>query len=169
MGNYCEKHVFKHVTRDFLTMYPFSTRENDTCLHLLSCCTIKYINNLCTSQHNKVVHEIAQTLLARPTTRCFALINVGHIKDKLQGNVIPSWLLPCSCYLPRCSCLAIFCPDMVCLLGTTLSEKPSFAPQPNLKVELIGFTYRTDRFSQIVTSRTLEKYVTLQHASTQQG
>jgi hypothetical protein len=40
--------------------------------------------------------------------RYFTLINVGHIKDKPPKNAIPTWLLPCLCYLSGCNCLASF-------------------------------------------------------------
>ena len=105
-GDYYKKHGFK---QDISPLCNLSIlKDNDTCLHLLPCCTNKHINNLCTSWHDKVMHAIAQTPSTHPTTRYFTLITVGHIKDKPPENAIPSWLLPCLCYLPRCNCLASF-------------------------------------------------------------
>jgi hypothetical protein len=58
---------------------------------------------------------------------------VSNIKD----NTILSWLLPCTCYLPRCKCLAQLRPDILCILGappirwTTLHTQPKFQSTNN--------------------------------------
>lgn len=131
MGNYLKKHAFKHDISPLCNLNPL--RENNTCLHLLSCCTNTRINNLCTNRHNDALHAIAQTLLAHPTTRYFIFINAGKIKDKPPNNTIPTRLLPCSCYLPTCKCLATLRPYILCLLGTTTTHKSPFLPHSNLK------------------------------------
>jgi hypothetical protein len=126
MGNYRKKHAFKQDISPLYDLCPL--RENDTCLHLLSCYTNKHINNIHTNQYNKAVHGIARTLLAYFTTRCFTLINVCKIQDTPLDNTIPTWLLPCSCYLLRCKCLARLHPDILYLPGTTPSNQATSAP-----------------------------------------
>ena len=59
-------------------------------------------NNMWFNRQNKVIHAITNTLLAHPTMRCITLLSVGKVKDKTLDNTIPSWLLPCICYLPKC-------------------------------------------------------------------
>ena len=94
LGNYKRNPYPQHVT--------YASHKIDTCLHVLSCCTNKYTNNLRTNRHNKAIHALVNTLLAHTTIHCFTLINTGNIKDHTLDNTIPSWLLPRRCYLPRC-------------------------------------------------------------------
>jgi len=108
-------------------------------------------------------------LLAHPTTRCYTLINAGKFKDRTPDNTIPSWLLPCTCYLPRCKCPARLRPDILCILGTTPTAQPPFSPNPSLKIQIFEFTYCNDRFPQEATTRKLEKYDILLPLLTQQG
>lgn len=56
-------------------------KRNDTCLHLLSCCINKHINNPKTNRHNKQC-MLVDTLLTHPTTICFTLINVDNLSNK---------------------------------------------------------------------------------------
>jgi hypothetical protein len=109
--------------------------------HLLACCANKHMNNLRTTQHNKAIHALAKTLLAHPTTYCFTLINAGNIKDHKLDNTIPSWLLPCTCYLSRCKCLARLTPNILCILGAPPINKLPFTSNPNLKVQIFEFIY----------------------------
>ena len=128
-------------------------KQNNTCLHLHSCCTNKHISNLHTSQNNKDAHAKANTLLAHPTTRYFTLINAGKLNKQTPDNTIPSCLLPCSCYLPRCKCPTQLHPDILCTLGATPMAKPSFSPNPNLQFQLFEFTYYNNRFPLETTTR----------------
>lgn len=81
-------------------------KQDDTYLHLLSCCTNKHINDLRTNTHNKAIHALADTLLAHLTIRGFTVINASKFNNKILDNTLPSWLFSCTCYLPRCKCLA---------------------------------------------------------------
>ena len=111
------------------------------------------MNNLMTNRHNKAIHVLAKTLLAHPTTHCFTLINAGKIKDHKPDNTTPSWLLPCTCYLPRCKCLARLTPNILCILEVPPINKLQFTPNPNLKVQIFEFMYCNDRFPVEVTNR----------------
>jgi hypothetical protein len=58
LGYYPKSHILKQdipPTCDLCTSH-----QNNICLHLLSCCTNKHINNLRTNKHNKVVHTLAK-------------------------------------------------------------------------------------------------------------
>ena len=120
-----------HSNKTNFHSIPLPTQKKWICLHLLSCYTNEHINNIRTNRHNKVVNAIAKTLLAYSTTRCFTLTNVGKIQDTPPDSTIPTWLLPCSCYLLRCKCLARLRPDSLCLLGITSTDQPPFLPHPH--------------------------------------
>jgi hypothetical protein len=91
---------------------------------MLSCCINKHINNLHTCRHNKAIYTLANTILAHPITWCFTLINAGKFKARTPENTIPSWLLPCTCYLSRCICPARLRPDTLCILGAPSTTNP---------------------------------------------
>lgn len=86
-----------------------------------------------------------------------------------QYHTIPSRLLPCTCYLLRCRCLAKLCLDTLCVLGTTPVDQPLCTPNPNLKIQNSEFTYCNDKSPQEATTRKLDKYDILQPLLTQQG
>lgn len=112
-------------------------KENDMCLHLISCCTIKHINNLITNRHNKAAQTLTNTLKAHLATRCFTLINVSSFNYRTLDKTIPSWLLPCSCYLPRCACPTKLQLDILRIIGAPPSTKPLLKPSPNVKIHIL--------------------------------
>lgn len=130
-GNYHKKN---HVLKQDIS----PLQENDTCLHLLSCCTNQHENNLYTNKRNKVVHTLAATLMAPPTTRCFTLINASKTNDHTLENLVLSWLLPCTCYLPRCKFPAKLRLDILSILGTIPTSKPPFTPRPDMKAQFLN-------------------------------
>ena len=90
-------------------------KQNDICLHLLSCCTNKHTSTLCTNKHNyKEVHVFAATLLSHPLTWHFTLNRAKIQNNQTLDYTLPSWLLPCSCFLSRCKCLPRLRPDIHC-------------------------------------------------------
>jgi hypothetical protein len=133
-------------------------KQNVNHLHLLSCCTNKHITNLHTFRHNKAMYALANTLYAHNITRCFTLIKVGKFQNMISNNTIPSRLLPCTCYLPRCRCLAKLCLDTLGVLGTTSIDQPPCTPNPNLKVQNFEFIYCNDKSPQEAATRKLDKY-----------
>ena len=103
-------------------------KQNDNCLHLLVYCTNKHVNNLQANWHNKARHDPPSRLFAHPTTKCFTLINACNFKNRTPDNTIPSWLLLCSCYPPRCKCLTRLHPITLWILGT-ITNLLSYPPQ----------------------------------------
>ena len=134
LSNYRIKHAFKQDMSPICNLCPL--KEDDTCLHLLSCCTNRHRNNLHTNQYNKVVHALANNLLVHPTTRWFTIINVSKYMNWNPNNNVPSWLLPRTCYLPRCTCPSWLQPCILCILHTTPATHPPFTPHPNLKIQI---------------------------------
>ena len=70
--------------------------------------------------------------------------------------------LSCTCYLPRCKCLAQLQPNILCTLGTTPMTQPPLTPIQNLKVQFQEFTYGNERFPQ-ATRRKLKVWHTKNH------
>lgn len=79
---------------------------------------------------------------------------------------MPSWLLSCTFYLPRCNSLAMLHLDILCIVRTTPTTQPPIDPNQNLKVQLIEFTYCNDKFPR---NPQQENYDTLTTVLTQLG
>lgn len=62
-------------------------------------------------------------------TRSFTLVNAKHFQNNTPINRIMSWLLPCTCHLPRCKCPTRY-PNVLCFLGTTPTNKLPLKPNP---------------------------------------
>ena len=114
----------------------------------------------------------ALRLLPSTSPRHLPVVPRGPFKWPLTGafDRRPSvmLLLLCTCYLPRCKCLAKLWLDVLCLLGAPPIVKPSFTPSPNLKVQIFKFTYYNDR-SLEPTHWKLDKYTILHLILSQLG
>lgn len=55
-----------------------------------------------------------------------------NISHNGLDNTLPSWLLPCSCFLPKCTCLIVLRPYILCIEGKSLSDTSSFLHPPTL-------------------------------------
>jgi hypothetical protein len=89
---------------------------------------------------------------------------------KTAHNTIPSWLLPCTCYLPRCKCPARLRLDILCILEAPPTNEPPFTPNPNLKVQIFEFTYCNNyRFHVEATNQKLDKHAILHPILSQLG
>ena len=84
-----------------------------------------------------------------------------NVEDCTHDKTIPSWLLPCTCYLPRYKCLARLRPNTLCILRAPPTYKPTFTPNPNLKVQIFESTYCNNRFLVEATNCKLDKYAIL--------
>ena len=74
------------------------------------------------------------------------------------------------CYLPICKCLMHLRPDILCAVGAPPIAQPPFkSPSPNLKTQILEFTYCNVRFPMETTSHKLNKYAILQLILSQQG
>jgi hypothetical protein len=126
LGNSYKKYLLKQDISPLCNLC--TTCQNDNCLHLLSCC------NLRTNRHNKVVHSFINILGANPVTQWFELLNVGKFDDCTPDNTIPSWLVPCTFFLPHSQCLTKLPLDIFfCPMGTTHGQT-TLCPKPNLKI-----------------------------------
>ena len=64
------------------------------------------------------------TLLVKPTTRCFTLVNASNIEDRTPDNTIPSCLFP---YTTRLR------PNILCIFIAPPTNKPPFTPNQTSK------------------------------------
>lgn len=145
VGNCEKKHILKQHIYPICNLWPL--KENDTFLHLLSCCTNQHKN-----WHNKVVHVV------HPTTVCFIPIH-NKLNNKTHTISRQHDFLPSSCYLPRCTCSAELRMDMLCILGTSPLDQSPLHQTLTLS-QILEVRYFNDRFPQDATRR-LEKYNTL--------
>ena len=79
------------------------------------------------------VFNIRRTPIAHPMTCYFVLIKDGKFRNCTAYNTIPPWLLPRTCFLPRCKYFAKVRPNILCLLGAPPIAEPPFFASPNLK------------------------------------
>ena len=100
----------------------FTNHEIDMWPNLLSTCTHPHIKGLCTTRHNKIVHQIALTLQSNKHTRCYRLVNVGNPHNQPQDTTILEWLIQCTCLPNTCTCMARLKPDILCILGAPIDS-----------------------------------------------
>lgn len=143
-GNYRRKYARKQHISPLCNLC--SLKQNGNCLHLLSYCTNKHIDNLIINKHNKWVHVLADPLLAQTTTRCFILINASKLNNPTPNNTLPSWWLPCSYYHMRSRFKAFLHPDITCILVTTTPT--SKLPLTPTKFSLVAMTYSPKKLQQ---------------------
>ena len=112
------------------TAYPSHTcpicnsLKADTWLYVLLKCKQQYIHTLITNRHNKVVWEIHKLLISNKLTRHYIFMNAGIYNDSPQENIVPGWLLPCTCDTQRCHCNARLKPDILCVIGHPYNSPP---------------------------------------------
>jgi hypothetical protein len=85
-------------------------------------------------------------------------MNAGTFQDTPPDNIVPSWLLSCSCGPHRCSCHARLRPDILCVRGLPYNSAPPTHPHPNLVLQFIEFTFCNDRFSPDIIALKYTKY-----------
>ena len=76
-------------------------------------------------------------------------MNAGTHSELPQENMVPTWLLPCTCGAQRCHCSAKLKPDILCVIGH---------PAPELTIQIIKFTYCNDSFASEFLKRKTTKY-----------
>ena len=94
------------------------------------------------ARHNKVVHLITQTLQANKNTRFFTLTNASN----LINQIVPEWLLKCTCPQRICQCHAKLRPDILCIIGAPNWTQTPISPSPKHTCQFIDSTYCYDRF-----------------------
>jgi hypothetical protein len=108
--------------------------------------------------------------MAHPNTHFFTLINASTHNERMSKNTIPSWILQCTCYLPRRKCTTQLHPDNVRFLGTPPNIKPPITPQRQPQnsdngIHTIATTYSQKQWHPA----NLTKYDILQPLQTQHG
>jgi hypothetical protein len=78
-------------------------------------------------------------------------------------NIVPPWLLPCTCNTPRYHCNARFKPDLLCVRGIPYQHPPPTTPTSSITIQFIEFTFCNDRFPTNAISRKINKYAPLLH------
>ena len=95
--------------------------------HLLSMCEHPYLKGLRIACHNNAVHLITQTLQTNKHTRYYTLTNACNLNNTNQQQVVPKWLLECTCPQTKCQCQVRLRPNILCIL-----EAPNQTPTPLL-------------------------------------
>jgi hypothetical protein len=92
------------------------------------------------------------------TSRSFLLMNAGTFNDQPPDNIVPPWLLQCTCIPRRYHCPARFKPDILCIRGLPYNSAPPTQPHPSLTIQFIEFTFCNDRFSPDTIALKCTKY-----------
>ena len=147
MGNARKQMFFGRQRYPTITCPICNSNEPDTWLHVLVTCKQQHIHSLRVERHNKAVGEIKKLIISSEKSRCFTLMNAGTFNNNPQENIVPNWLLPCTCGTQRCHCNARFRPDILCVNGLPYQNDLPIDIDPNLTIQFIEFTYYNDRFS----------------------
>ena len=85
-------------------------------------------------------------------------MNAGTHNELPQENIVPPWLLPCTCDAQRCHCFAKLKLDILCVIGHPYNHPPQESPAPKLTIQFIEFTYCNDIFVAETLNRKTIKY-----------
>ena len=72
-------------------------------------------------------------------------MNAGTFNNNPPENIVPPWLLPCTCGQQRCHYNAIFNSNILCVKGLPYQSPPPIEPNENLTIQFMEFTYCNDR------------------------
>ena len=89
-------------------------------------------------------------------------MNAGTFNDKPPENIVPPWLLPCTCNTQKCHCNARLKPDLLGIQGLEHNSHPPDTPTQNITIQFVEFTYCNDRFSPKTIDRKRDKYKSLE-------
>jgi hypothetical protein len=82
-------------------------------------------------------------------------MNAGTYNGKVPHNIVPLWLVQCSCTNTWCRYLARLKPDLLCVQGIPHQGNPPTTLDQRLTIQFIEFTYYNDRFSpETITAKT---------------
>ena len=123
-----------------------NSEDADTWLHVLLKCNHRHIHAIRVKRHNKVVWGLRKLILSSQKSRCYTLMNAWTFNNNPQENIVPPWLLACSCGQQRCHYNARFKPYVLCVKGHPYNNDPPSKPTDNLTIQFIEFTYCNDIF-----------------------
>ena len=143
--------------------------DRDTWPHLLSMCEYPNLKGLRIARHNNAVHLITHALQANKHTRYYTLTNAGNLNNINQQQIVPEWLIECTCPLTKCQCQARLRPDILCILGAPNHTPTPLLPSHTLTIYFIEFTYRHDKFPEQALTQKHAKYDPLINAIRNKG
>ena len=143
--------------------------EPNTWLHVLLTCRQQHVHLLHVKRHNTFVWKIRKLLISSEKSQCYTLMNVGTFNNNPQENIVPNWLLPCTCGTQRCHCNARFRSDILCVKGLPYQNEPPTNIDQNFIIQFIEFTYCNDRFSPETLEAKANKYRPLLENITARG
>ena len=85
-------------------------------------------------------------------------MNAGTFENNPLENIVPPWLLTCTCKHQRCHYNAQFKLDILCIKGLCYKFEPPTNHNTNLIVQFIEFTYCNDKFSPKTIVAKIKKY-----------
>ena len=147
MGNARKQLFFGREAYPSITCSICNFLEPGTWLHVFLNCRQSHIHALRTKRHNKAVWTLRKLIVLSKHSRCYILMNAGTFNDNPSENMVPPWLLPCTCGLQRCHCNARFEPDIICVKGLLYQANSPVILGNDLKIQFIEFTYCNDGFS----------------------
>ena len=145
MGNR-RKNIFWPLTHQNPNCTLCPRNDMDTWPHILSTCEHPYLKGLRIAIHNKTLYLITQTLQAHKNNHFFTLTNAGHLNNNPPEQIIPDWLLQCTCTQTTCQYQAKLRPEIMCIIGAPNQTQTPIAPSPKLTVQFIEITYCHDKF-----------------------
>ena len=146
MGHARKQLFFGRIAYPSNTCPICNSLEANTWLHVLLKCKQQHIHAQITNIHNKAVWEIRKLLISNKITRYYILMNAGTYNELPQENIVPPWLLPCTCGTQRCHYNARLKPDILCIIGHPYNSPPLGTPTPEITIQFLEFTYCNDRF-----------------------
>jgi hypothetical protein len=130
-------------------------------VYLFLYCSNQYLNKLCTNRHKTILHALLRLLKSHHTPQCYNITHTDSNNHTPLNNIVPSWLLLCTCYESMCTCFARLRPYILCVRGTLLDATPSFHPFPHIHIQYIESTYCNDCFYEEATTINFFEYLHL--------
>ena len=106
----------------------------DMWLHVLLNCRQSHIHALRTKKHNKAIWALRKLIVLSKHSKCYILMNARTFNENPPENMVPPWLLPCTCGFQRYHYNARFKPDIICVKGLPYQVNPTTTPGNNLKI-----------------------------------
>ena len=112
-----------------------NSTDADTWLHVLLKCKQQRIHALITKRHNRAVLEIRKLLVSTRISRHYTLMNTRTYNELPQENIVPPWLLPCTCHIQRCHCNTRLKTDKLYIIGHPYNHPPILeTPTPDINI-----------------------------------
>ena len=127
-------------------------------LHVLLNCKQSHIYALRTKRHNNAIWTLRKLIVSSKHSRCYILMNARSFNDNPLENMVPPWLLSCTCGLQWCHYNARFKPDIIYIKGLPYQANLPTTLVNNLQIQFFEFTYCNDKFSLETIAKKTKKY-----------